>query len=186
MSNNYGEKELTKFFNDEFFEILAPKLRQFGFPIAGREKRLYGKEFDLWFHKKAVGFVIIETEMVGWHDHYNVEKLKEIGILRWKWRPRVVLFQIFSPFYKKGKGRIEEKNYCVKLGKRLRRRHRNFWYYPIDMEIDRERFERMVDYFQKSRYAAKQYYGHQLRREMRRLGREITENVKQVFEIPKG
>lgn len=107
MVSNYGEKQLTKIFNDELEQVLAPRLQKFGFHIAQREKKLYGKKFDLWFHKRYVGFIIIESEMVGWHDYYNLTKLEEIGILDWTWKrekkPKVMMFQVFSPAYTEGK-----------------------------------------------------------------------------------
>ena len=37
---------------------------------------------------RDVGFIIIESEMVGWHDYYNLTKLEEIGILHWTWKAR--------------------------------------------------------------------------------------------------
>jgi len=186
MVRKFGEKELTKFFNTEFARVLAPKIRKLGFPIASIEKKLYGKRFDIWFHKRKEGFVIIESEMVGWHDYYNLTKLEDIGILDWRWkrkRPRVVFFQIFSPAYSHGKTRTDEKSYCISFARQLSRKHSNFSYFPLQMRMDPTRFERMVEYFQNSKYAAKQYYGEDLAKEMRKLSWVIAKEVKRLFPL---
>ncbi len=119
MVSNYGEKQFTRFFNDQLKIVLSKKMRRLGFPIGRREKSLSGKKFDLWFHKRRVGFVIVECEMVGWYDHHNIAKLDEIGMFDWRWRPKVLLFQVFSPKYSRGASRLEEKQYSIEKAKKL-------------------------------------------------------------------
>ena len=185
MSTNFGEKQFTKYFNDKLFINLKPKMHKLGIH-GGREKRLSGKKFDIYFYKRP-HFVIIESEIFGWHDHCNIEKLNEIGILKWDWRrkgerykkqPSVVFFHIFSPIYSKGKPRLRGKEYCMKLGEKRARHNKNFSYFHLDIKFDFDRFNRMAKYFQVSRHQANQYYGKEIEKEVRRLSRIIMKDIK--------
>lgn len=180
-NSNYGEKNITKFFNDELLRAIKSKMDKIGFHIAKREKKLYGKEFDLWFHKKNKGFVIIESEIKGWYDWWNIEKLKEIGILNWQWgriKPKIILFQIFSPYYSKGKSRLKRKSYCLSLGKKLSKEYNNFSYFQLDVKVDYEMFEKMLSYFQNHKHAtAKQHYGNDIENIIKKLIKELNINM---------
>jgi len=158
-------------------------MKELGFPIAYREKVFLGKKFDLWFHnKKKKTVVIIESEIKGWHDYSNIEKLEEIGLpkFRWKPRPTIILFQIFSPYYSHSKPRIEEKIYCYELAKKIRKKHRKFSYQPLEIKIEYEKFDRIVNVSQKNKYYAQYRYGKLIKREINRLAKIIVEKAKTI------
>jgi len=165
MSTKHVEKELTRFLKSELREQLDLKLRKLGFIPISEEKILPGVKFDLWTkgRKKYGDFCVWEIEVHSLHHECNVDKLEEI--LKYWWRPKVFMFHIFSPYYYEN-----EKKRCNQLAEELRREHpRKFIYEQIDIDIDFERFERMIDAFQTNKYSAKQYYGPELEKEIRRI-----------------
>jgi hypothetical protein len=77
------------------------------------------------------------------------------------------MFHIFSPHRK------SEKEYCSEETMELKKKHpRRLLYKQIDIRIPRDRFGRMLEAFQSNKYSAKQYYGPELKKEIRRIVEE--------------
>ena len=166
MSGPLG-KELTKFLKSQLKEKLEPKLIDLGFFKPAIEKPFLGVSFDVYSYRRWRNrrFAIWEIEVHSGHFRNNVTKLQKV--LRFKWEPTVFLFHIFSPcYYPVEKGQCAD--LAMKLGKKYPRR---FVYEQIELQIPYERFERMVEYFESNKYAAKQYYGHDLKREASRIAK---------------
>jgi hypothetical protein len=172
---NYGEYNLTKYFNDTLFETLKEPMRKLGFPIQKREHEIKRKEFDLWFHnKKDRIIVIIECEIKGWTAYTNIKKLEEIGIIK---NPnlKIILFQVFSPLFRKGKQRIDLVKDCKSLAKTFQKKYRKFRYYTLDINMDYNFFDRMLNSFQRNETYAEQKYGKILRNKSKHLTKRIVE-----------
>ena len=83
------------------------------------------------------------------------------------------MFHIFSSYYLN-----TEKELCRELAKELKRRYpRKLVYEQIDIKIPWERFERMINAFESYKYRAIQYYGPELRKEIRKIVRITTNRI---------
>lgn len=163
MPSKYEEKELTKFLKRELREQLEPKLRKIGFIPPYEEKVLIHKKFDVYaYNKRKRRIAIWELEIKRQYSETNVDKIDKI--LNFKWKPTIFMFHIFSPI------RRSEKTYCLNEARKLKRKYpRKFLYTQLDIKIPRARFRRMLDAFQSNKYYAKQYYGPELKREIKRI-----------------
>jgi hypothetical protein len=176
--------EITEFFQNELRRELDSKLEKIRFISPYKEKPFNVKErywkrptFDLWSKKygKGTPFAIWELEIAqeGFAD-CNIWKLE--GILKWEWEPRIFFFQIFSPrISRSSKSRC---NYAVEI---LKRKYKGkLVYEPIEINIDKIKFERMVASFERNKSHAKSYYGKELRKEARRIARKSVGRLKEI------
>jgi len=167
------KKEITRFLQEELSKMLKPKLLQLGFIPPELEKQYPGHiewprlNFDVRSkERKWKGkFAVWELEIKCGGCKWNVIKCEEI--LDWGWKPKIFMFHIFSPLTNNKKKNSEEE------AEKLREKYgRKFVYYQFDINIPRERFERMVNAFEKNKYSAKQNYGQELRKELDKIVRE--------------
>jgi len=166
MSGRAG-MELTKFFQKRLREELEPEVLKLGFFKPAAEKQFLGIALDVYSYRRRGNrrFAVWEIEIHSGHHEVNVDKLQKI--LKLNWEPTVFMFHIFSPIYYPN-----EKKRCSKLAEKLEKKYpRRFIYEQIDLRTPYERFENMVNYFESSKYAAKQYYRKEIGKEIRRITR---------------
>jgi len=167
--SKYAEKELTKFLKEELAKELTPSLLKIKYIPAAYERPLSGKRFDVWSKgcNRRDPFAIWEFEI---RQQYwaitNVEKLEKF--LNFWWKPKVFLFQIFSPNVINS-----TKENCRDAVNRLKRKYSNrLVYSPVNIGIERERFNRMIKQFEQNKYSAKNYYASILDKELRKIVKE--------------
>jgi len=166
--------ELTKFFQEQLRDKLEPELLKLGFFKPSIEKRFLGIALDVYSYRRKGNrrFAVWEAEIHSGHHGANITKLQKI--LKLKWEPTVFMFHIFSPAYYQC-----EKEKCSKSAKKLEKNYpRRFIYEQVDIRIPYERFENMVNYFESSKYAAKQYYGREIEKEVRRIVRQSISTLR--------
>ena len=172
------KKKITDFLQTELSNILKPRLLQVGYipPILERRYPGHLEWLNVFFdvlsmeRRRKGNFAIWEIEISGGGCEWNVVKCKEI--LTWTWKPTLFMFHIFSPLtshrktYSKQKARELKNEY----GRKLR-------YYQMDLDFSVDRFQRMVDAFDRSQYSAKQYYGKELKAELRQIVKKSLEKL---------
>jgi hypothetical protein len=149
----------------EKIKFIPPK-KEKNFKVKGKYWEL--PQFDLWSkgYGKKTPFAVWEIEVQQQFADNNVRKLEEI--LTWKWKPEIFMFQIFSPNILRS-----TRKYCNDEVKRLKRKYGNrFIYKPINIKITKNRFNKILEMFEKDKHYAKNYYGNELRKEIERIARE--------------
>jgi len=176
--SKFGEKNITKFFQNALQEELEKPLLKLGFippykksfPGTGKWRTL---EFDLWSkqRKKYGMWVVWEIEMMRQWPQENIEKLGEV--FSYSRPPRIFTFQIFSPHEK------TRKTQCNKEAEKLKKKYpRKLTYKQLDLIMPHARFDRMVKAFEKNKYQAKQHYGGELKSEVKRIVRDVVRALK--------
>lgn len=175
--SKYEKKEITKFLQKELKKELTPELEKIGFIPPTDEKPFPNTGFfDLWSKKygKRTPFAIWEIEVEQQYADNNIWKLE--NILKWSWKPKLFVFQIFSPHIKKA-----TKKYCNDAVKQLKRKYKNrLTYKPIDIKISKDKFTKILERFEKSKYYARSYYGDELKKEMKRIIKEIINVLQEI------
>lgn len=167
--SKYEKKEITKFLQKELKKELCRELEKVRFIPPKDEKPFPNTGFlDLWSKKygKRTPHAIWEIEIEQQYAYNNIWKLEEI--LKWWWKPKLFVFQIFSPHITKA-----TKEHCNYAVKQLKRKYKNqLTYKPIDIKISKDKFTEILERFEKNKHYAKSSYGDKLKKEIKRITKE--------------
>jgi hypothetical protein len=133
--------------------------------------------FDLWAYNRSKRcFFILELEIRRRSPEENVSKVAKV--LEYRWKPHILMFQIFSPI------RSDRKERCLNEAERLSREYpRQFRYEQLELDIQPRRLRQMLRAFVMDKHRARRHYSQELRKEAERITARVIARTYQAKRV---